>query len=180
MLARVSDVTYRIQWEEDAPAYVVHVDKIDRYLPDFGVTLTPWAIPAQSASVTVSTQTDSAPLESGRSADLDLVAVPAAPQATVKRVETGPNRPDTTAELTPRSVVYPLLDKDDTDNRTPGASAPGETTPAPGPGRETLPVKRRAGRPAKAKRPLSAPPALIDDHQENMTTQAATPAAGHP
>ena len=99
MLARVSDVTYRIQWEEDATAYVVHVDKIARYLPDFGVTLTPWTIPAQCTSVTVSKQTDSAPLESSRSADLDLVTAPAAPQATVQRMETGPTRPVTTAEL---------------------------------------------------------------------------------
>ena len=81
--------------------------------------------------------------------------------------------------LLPRPTVYPLREVDSSTTIEPVACGQVIATPAPSTGRETTPVKRRAGRPAKAKRSLSAAPALTVREPIENETQAATPAADH-
>ena len=42
VLRRACEVNYKIQRDEGGDVHVVHVDKLARYNPDFGVTLTSW------------------------------------------------------------------------------------------------------------------------------------------
>ena len=104
-------------------------------------------------------------------------AVRPLPPVTDSHAVTGSARTCAAEALLPRPTVYPLREVDSTATIEPVACGQVIATPAPSTGRETTPVKRRAGRPAKAKRSLSATPALTVKKPIKKGTQAATPAA---
>ena len=177
VLARVSETNYRLQLAEGSPATVVHIDKLARYTPDFGVQLTPWITPPDTKPRSVETQTETALPASGRSLDLGPAVRPLPPVTDCHAVP-GSAGTGAAEALLPRSTVYPLRD-DCATTTDPVACGQEVPTPAPSTGLETTPVKRRAGRPAKAKRSLSATPAVTVNDTITKETQAATPAAGH-
>ena len=57
ILSRTGEVNYKIQKNESGEVHVVHVDKLARYNPDFGVTLTSWLTDEEGPS-TKETQTE--------------------------------------------------------------------------------------------------------------------------
>jgi len=163
VLARMDDTNYRIQRDAEADSTVVHVDRLSRYFPDFGVTLTPWIDMTEVKPTTHSTQTDP-PVVSDKTGDCCSDTL----------VDIGSSG-SLSAGLTPRSLVYPLaLDPTHLEPVIAEQVAP---APVQGAGLDNKPVKRKAGRPAKAKAPL---PVVPEDRSTSVPeTQTADPAVGH-
>ena len=57
ILSHTGEVNYKIQRDEGGEVHIVHVDKLARYHPDFGVTLTSW-LTDEEGPATKETQTE--------------------------------------------------------------------------------------------------------------------------